>query len=202
VSHLSRFEKAIQYEQSNANNYDDPHRLRGEPMASRRDIVRGSVALAALAVSPFGWSLARAETDGRRARMAPRGVDLVVVDRTFREAERFALDATALGLDVETFDSDVAPVWMNALEPRLRAGPLAIAGLTAPGTAFCLEILMANFRAAPIARNEHAFAAVARLAPLLSAGTNARSALPPYAHVARADGDAPEFLTWLIETRG
>jgi hypothetical protein len=170
-------------------------------MPSRRDIVRGGVALAALAVGPFSAGLARAGT-AARTRSAARGVDLVVVDRAFEGAARFALDATALGLAVLTFERDVAPVWMNTLEPRLRAGPLAIAGLTAPGTAFCLEILCATYAAAPVARDEHALGAAARLSPLLSATARADGALPRYAHVARADGAAPAFLTWIISTRG
>src|SRR5690349_17918462 len=107
-------------------------------MANRRDVLRGGVALATLTANPFDAILARADAGLDRTRMAAREVQ-VVVDRSFREAERFAHEAAALGLDVATFDRDVAPVWMNALEPRLRAGPLAIAGLTAPGTAFCLE---------------------------------------------------------------
>jgi len=170
-------------------------------MASRRDIVRGGVALAALSVSPFGATLARAEADVRRA-PAPRAVDLVVVDRAFPEAERFAREATELGYAVRTFEHDVAPIWMNALEPRLRAGRLAISGLTAPGTAFCLEVLAAPYRAAPLSRHEHARGADARLSPLLRDAALADAALPPYAHVARADGTSPAFLTWLIATRG
>ena len=168
-------------------------------MASRRDFVRGGAALAALTVSPFRATLAHAETDLRRA---PRDVDLVVVDRAFPEAQRFALEAARLGYRVQTFEHDVAPIWMNALEPRLRAGPVAIAGLTAPGTVFCLEILTAPYGAASLARSEHARGADARLAPLLRAAATPVAALPPYPHVARADGDAPAFLTWLIATRG
>jgi hypothetical protein len=169
-------------------------------MASRRDIVKGGVALAALTLSPLCAPLARAETNARRA--APRDVDLVIVDRAFPEAERFALEAAELGYRVQTFEHDVAPIWMNALEPALRAGRLAVAGLTAPGTAFCLEILAAPHRAASFARDEHASGADARLAPLLRAAASADCALTPYAHVARAAADAPAFLTWLIATRG
>jgi hypothetical protein len=169
-------------------------------MASRRDIVRGGVALAALAVAPFGATLAGTATEARRTR-ATRNADLVIVDRAFREAERFALEAAALGLDVQTFDGDVARVWMDTLEPRLRAGPLAVAGLTAPGTAFCLETLARGYGATPRTRHEHARGSVARFEPLLAAAARTDAALPPYAHVARADGAAPAFLTWLIATR-
>jgi len=170
-------------------------------MASRRDIVRGGVALAALSVSPFGALTARAAADVRRAG-APPAVDLVVVDRALPEAERFALEATELGYALRTFEHDLAPIWMDVLEPRLRAGRLAIAGLTAPGTTFCLEVLAAPYRAASLARREHARGADARLPPLLDEAALADAALPPYPHVARAGGPSPAFLTWLIATRG
>jgi hypothetical protein len=170
-------------------------------MASRRDFVRGGLALGALAAGPLTAPLACAALDlGRTPAHASRL--LVVVDRAFDNAGPFAAEAISLGARVHAFENDAAPIWMNALEPELRAGPLAIAGLTAPGTAFCLETLARTYRAAPLARYEHAPGADARLAPLLSAAAHADSALPPYAHVARADGAAPAFLTWLIATRG
>jgi hypothetical protein len=170
-------------------------------MPSRREIVQGGVALAALTLGSLRAPLARAGADARRA-SAPRSVDLVIVDRAFPEAGRFALEAAELGYRVRTFEHDVAPIWMNALEPALRAGRLAVAGLTAPGTAFCLEILSTPYGAASFARDEHAAGADARVAPLLRAAASADSTLAPYAHVARPAGDAPAFLTWLIATRG
>jgi hypothetical protein len=63
--------------------------------------------------------------------------------------------------------------------------------------------LARSHRARPLARNEHTSSSAApRFASLLAAAERADAPLPPYAYVARAEHDAPAFLTWLIATRG
>jgi hypothetical protein len=171
-------------------------------MASRRDFVAGGIALAASAAMPFETAPARS-AGSSLSLAAAHGLELVVVaDRGLAAAARFASEAAASGHRVLTFEDDAGALWMNELEPRLRAGPLVIAGLTGAASAFCFETLTRGYRGRALARAEHASLATAHLAPLLAAAAQADTALPPFAHVARAPHTAPAFLTWLIETRG
>ena len=48
---------------------------------------------------------------------------------------------------------DVAALWMNEIEPRLRLGPVAIAGLTGAATLFCLDLLARDYGAHVVQRN-------------------------------------------------
>jgi hypothetical protein len=168
-------------------------------MASRRDFVAGGIALAAVTAAPLKTALARTAW---HPQPSPDADLIVVVDRAFSSAGAFAADAAGRGLRVHAYEDDAAALWMNELEPRLRGGPLAIAALTGPAGAFCLETLACSYRARVLARHEHARGSIARLAPLLVARTQAGGALPFFAHVHRAPQAAPAFLTWLIVSRG
>jgi hypothetical protein len=170
-------------------------------MASRRDFVAGGIALAASAAMPFEAAPALSAGSSRSLAKTHDLELVVVVDRALAAAAPFASEAAARGHHVLSFEDDAGALWMNELEPRLRAGPLAIAGLTGAAAAFCFETLTRSYRGRALARAEHASLTVASLAPLLAAATQAEAALPPFAHVARAPHTAPAFLTWLIETR-
>lgn len=118
-------------------------------MVNRRNFVAGSAALAALTTVPF----ARSHAAGRRTERVPGGVQLVIVDRALSEASAFATEAIAAGHDPRLFDRDVAALWMNEIEPRLRLGPVAIAGLTGAATLFCLDFLARDYGAHVVQRN-------------------------------------------------
>jgi len=112
-------------------------------MVNRRNFVAGSAALAALSTVPF----ARSRAAGLRTERVPSGAQLVIVDRALPEASAFAAEAIAAGYDTRLFDRDVGALWMNEIEPRLRLGPVAIAGLTGAATLFCLDLLARDYGA-------------------------------------------------------
>jgi hypothetical protein len=110
-------------------------------MINRRDFVAGLPALAAFAAAP----LARA--DGAPPAFWPfAATSLVIIDRSLRQAAGFAAEAMVAGY-VQLFERDAAALWMNEIEPRLRAGPVAIGGLTSAGTLFCLELMARDYGA-------------------------------------------------------
>jgi hypothetical protein len=109
-------------------------------MVNRRNFVAGSAALAALTAVPLGYGGSR-----RSTATAPVAPSLVIVDRAVPQAATFVAEANAAGNDTRTFDGDVGALWMNEIEPRLRAGPVVIAGLTCAATLFCVELLARDY---------------------------------------------------------
>jgi len=118
-------------------------------MINRRDFVAGSTALAALTAAPFGRSRAASAT----TEWVQSNARLVIVDRALPDASAFAKKAIAAGYDTRLFDRDVGALWMNEIEPRLRSGPVAIAGLTGAATLFCLDLLARDYGAHVVRRN-------------------------------------------------
>ncbi len=118
-------------------------------MVNRRDFVAGSATLAALTAVPF----ARSRAAGTRAERLLSAAQLVIVDRALPEASAFAAEAIAAGRDTRLFNRDVAALWMNEIEPRLRSGPVAIAGLTGAATLFCLDLLARDYGAHVVQRS-------------------------------------------------
>jgi hypothetical protein len=118
-------------------------------MVNRRNFVAGSAALAALTAVP----LARSRAASPRSEQVMGAAQLVIVDRALPEASAFAAEAIAAGHDTRLFDRDVGALWMNEIEPRLRLGPVAIAGLTGAATLFCLDFLARDYGAHVVQRN-------------------------------------------------
>jgi hypothetical protein len=110
-------------------------------MTNRRAFIRSGASLATLAALPLPVALA-----ARRAQEID-GAALVLVDRSLATSAAFAAAAAADGHAVRSFDCDVAGLWMSAIEPRLRAGPVAIAGHTSAPTLFCLDLLARDYGA-------------------------------------------------------
>jgi hypothetical protein len=118
-------------------------------MVNRRNFVAGSAALTALATVPF----ARSRAAGPRTERVPSAAQLVIVDRAVPDSSAFAADAIAAGHDTRLFDRDVGALWMNEIEPRLRSGPVAIAGFTGAATLFCLDLLARDYGAHVVQRS-------------------------------------------------
>jgi hypothetical protein len=113
-------------------------------MIDRRAFLQSSMALGAtLAVLPASASSVRAA--GARP-------SIVLVDRQLAGAAKFAAAARVRGLQVFEFAGDVAGLWMNELEPRLRLGPAAITGYTSAATLFCLDFLARDYGARTVER--------------------------------------------------
>jgi hypothetical protein len=116
-------------------------------MIDRRVFIQAAGLAAALLGVPPGA--------GARPTADPFGgaLDAVLVDRHLEGSGSFAAQARARGITVHEFSSDVAGVWMRDLEPRLRLGPVAIAGYTSAATWFCIDLLARDFGARTVQRS-------------------------------------------------
>ena len=151
--------------------------LPGGCMVDRRSFITSTVAFAtAVAVGN--------ETEGRYgastpadAAPAPTEPAIALVDRSLGGSAAFAVAARARGLGILEFTGDVAAVWMRELEPRLRSGPIAIAGYTSAATWFCLDLLARDFGARTVQRSDKTEA----VSFVISQSPGRRAALAPAA---------------------
>jgi hypothetical protein len=77
---------------------------------------------------------------------------LFVADASLDGSAALAAEAAGAGHAVFSFRSDVARLWMTEIEPRLRAGPITVAGHTSAATLFCLELLAQDYGAEVVRR--------------------------------------------------
>lgn len=117
-------------------------------MTNRRVFIRSGASLAMLTALPVYATLAR-----QRA-MPFDSSSLVLVDSGLDTGPAFAAAAAAEGRTVRTFNRDVAGLWMSAIEPRLRTGPVVLCGHTSSSTLFCLDLLARDYGAHTIQSNE------------------------------------------------
>ena len=123
-------------------------------MVDRRSFITSTVALAtAVAVGNETEGRSRASTP---AELAPTVPVIALVDRSLGGSAAFAAAAQGRGLLTLEFRVDAARVWMNELEPRLRLGPIAIAGFASAATWFCLDLLSRYFGARTVQRTAEA----------------------------------------------
>jgi hypothetical protein len=118
-------------------------------MLDRRMFFQGvGAVIAALAGGPLGAASRRA------ARPSAAVSDVALVDRNLDGSVSFAAAAHARGTALLEFSSDAGGVWMRELEPRLRAGSVAIEGFTSVATLFCLELLARDYGARVVRRSD------------------------------------------------
>jgi hypothetical protein len=104
----------------------------------RRAVLGGAVLSAgALAAGPG----AQAEAPSKAARPAPYRIHKVVYDERFAEPVRFARTAESLGLKAHAISGDMTALWYHELDGLWREQAVAVAGMTAHGPMFCLELL-------------------------------------------------------------
>jgi hypothetical protein len=118
-------------------------------MLDRRMFFQGAAAaIAALAGVSSGAAPRRA------ARPSAGACDVALVDRNLDGSVSFAATARARGIALYEFSSDAGGPWMRELEPRLRAGSVAIEGFTSVATLFCLELLACDYGARVVRRSD------------------------------------------------
>jgi hypothetical protein len=143
-------------------------------MVDRRSFITSTVAFAtAVAAGNEGRSGESAPAETALAPTEP----VMLVDRSLGGSAAFAAAARARGLVTLEFTADVARVWMRELEPRLRLGPIAIAGYTSAATWFCLDLLARDFGASTVQRTVETDA----VSFLISQTPGRRAALAPAA---------------------
>jgi hypothetical protein len=124
----------------------------GAPMTSRRELLQVGLVAAAL---PIVASIDEAAA----AHLTPAmPFYKVLYDTRFPASVAFAQRAAARGLDVHAMQGDMTRFWYDDLYHRWKAGPAAIAGLTAYGALFCLERLAWDQRMRVVYRSEHSVA--------------------------------------------
>jgi hypothetical protein len=114
-------------------------------MHTRRTFIEGALAVSALATG--GLAATRA---------ASARPDHVLVDGTLAEGAAFRGEMRVQGIDVIDMPDDIANLWMRVLEPRLRAAPAIVVGLTHAAALFCLEALARDYGLRTTLRIEHA----------------------------------------------
>jgi len=155
-------------------------------MLSRRTFLGSGVAVAALGAGVT-------ETRGTAAAT----IGAVIVDANLAPAQAFGAAARRLALPVHAFRDDAGSVWMNLVEPQLRARHITLAGLVGPASLFALEYLARDHGLGTVYRIEHAtsrsgsathtLTGDARLAPLASTLACAGRHWPVAAAVALRD---------------
>jgi hypothetical protein len=128
-------------------------------MTSRRKFMQSAIATAALATNPLA---ARAVSipESTAARDASTPVRRhrpfkVVFAQDSVEGANFGAEARRRGAPALAFGEDVGGIWMQKIEPRLRAAPAAIAGLTGGAPLFCLEYLARAYGLCVVYRIQH-----------------------------------------------
>lgn len=79
----------------------------------------------------------------------------VIFDARFAQSLLFAQHAQQSGLPVHAIRGDVTALWFHDLDIRWRESPVAISGMTAPNSLFCLERLAWDHGMRVIVRAEH-----------------------------------------------
>ncbi len=115
-------------------------------MANRRQFIQASAVLSALPLSSLATT-AMASTD-------PLGVYKAVFDSRFKAGRAFAAEAEARGWATAGIRGDVTDLWFRDLDLRWRKSPIALVGLTAQNSLFCLERLAWDVGLRVVTRSE------------------------------------------------
>jgi hypothetical protein len=172
-------------------------------MTNRREFVRG------IAWSTLGALSAKHALASGTDRAPPHSVakTIAIADSTFTAASaEFAAEAARHGLDTLDFAGDVGGLWLREIEPALRTGATALAGLTGPGVLFCLETMTRAhgfavvFRAERPERSGEGFPRVAGRHALAAAAASAHggAVLEPFEHTVRPGSNEPPLFAWAI----
>jgi hypothetical protein len=128
-------------------------------MTSRRKFMQSAIATAALTASPLAArAVSVAEPTAARAGSGSvrRHRPFIVFARESAAGVDFGAEAGRRGAPALAFRDDIGGIWMHVLEPRLRAAPVAIAGLSGGAQLFCLEYLARAYELCVVYRIEHA----------------------------------------------
>lgn len=84
-------------------------------------------------------------------------------DERFPASVAFAREMKRLSVRTRAIRGDITDAWFSDLYHRWKQGPLAIAGLTAPGPIFCLEMLARDAGMRVALRADHRLVAGSRI---------------------------------------
>jgi len=115
-------------------------------MANRRQFIQASAALSALPISAIAPSALAAAS--------PMSVYKVVFDSRFEPGRAFGAQAASRSWTTAAIQGDVTDLWFHDLDRRWRQGPIALVGLTAHNSLFCLERLAWDVGLRVVARDD------------------------------------------------
>jgi hypothetical protein len=134
-------------------------------MTNRREFLHMGVAALSLPIAARAGISAAAPSDesapqGSHAPTEPVAAEplyKILFDERFPASTSFADELKRHGLTPEAIRGDITDVWFNDLYYRWKQQPVAIAGLTAPGAIFCLEMLARDAGMQVVMRADHRF---------------------------------------------
>jgi hypothetical protein len=122
-------------------------------MTNRREFLHMGVAALSLPIA------ARAgvspEMFGREKQVEAEPLYKIFFDERFAACTRFADEAKRRSMPVCAIRGDITEVWFSDLYYRWKEAPAAIAGMTAPGPIFCLEMLARDAGMRLVLRADH-----------------------------------------------
>jgi hypothetical protein len=125
-------------------------------MSNRREFIFQGLAVAAATGIATQPALAAAPAGGDlEAGTSP--VTRVVTDTRYDDSVAFARVLAGRGHALEPIEGDVTRLWLDRLEPALRAQPAAIAGLTTERSFLCLEMFASSHGLRTVFHAEHLY---------------------------------------------
>jgi hypothetical protein len=119
-------------------------------MTTRREFIEMGVLVSAVPLA--AGSLASAATAAPVEGTLPYKI---IFDERFVESVAFGREAQRRGARVHSIAGDITSLWFNELDAQWKAQPITLAGLTAQGPLFCLEMLARDQGMRVVYRAEH-----------------------------------------------
>ncbi len=108
-------------------------------MTNRREFLHMGMAALSLPIAARAGASPGIFGDGEELTTEP--LYKIIFDKRYSACARFAEEIQRRALATHAIRADVTQIWYDDLYHRWKRGPAAIAGLTAPGAIFCLEML-------------------------------------------------------------
>ncbi len=108
-------------------------------MTNRREFLHMGVAALSLPLAARAGASAGIFGGGEEQSTEP--LYKILFDERYSACARFAEEIERRGLATHAIRADITKLWYDDLYHRWKRGPAAIAGMTAPGAIFCLEML-------------------------------------------------------------
>jgi hypothetical protein len=163
-------------------------------MTNRREFLHLGVAALSLPIAARAGVSPEIYAPGEDAGAEP--LYKVFFDERFPASVAFANEMKRRSLPTHAIRGDITNVWFDDLYYRWKQGPAAIAGLTAPGPIFCLEMLAHDAGMRVVLRIDHRRAADGRIEHEF-AGPG--SVLSQAAELGAFAGRWPERMAELVE---
>lgn len=123
-------------------------------MSNRREFIFQGLAVAAATHLVTQPALAEGPVAGAET-ASP--LTQIVIDTRFADSLAFAQPLAQAGHVLAPIEGDVTRLWLEQLEPQLRAQPQAIAGLTTERSYLCLEMLASGHGLRSVLHAEHLY---------------------------------------------